>query len=169
MGILRGENMPTPGPKKFTVEEICERWNKLYDEPFTPMMIRRMGGEGQVEIESRNFRPFPAKNETELVLGKTIYFMTRKERDRFEAENPPDHQKQPVELAPKTKISYLRLIGYMADRLAEKDSLDIDKPYVAADQILLVSEKAGKMAGSKNFISTTIREAKKVWEDSDTT
>jgi len=164
--------MPTPGPKKFTVEEICERWNKLYDEPFTPKMIRRMGSEGQVKIESRNFRPFPAKNETELVLGRMIYYMTRKERDRFEAENPPDYQKQPeqpVELAPKTKFAYLRLIGYMADRLAEKDSLNIDKPYVAADQILLVSEKAGKVAGSKNFISATIRAAKKVWEDSDTT
>ena len=72
------------------------------------------------------------------------------------------------ELAPKSKGAYLRLIGYMVERLAETDSLSIDEPYAAADQILLASQKAGKLVGSKNFISTTIAAAKDVWEDSDT-
>jgi hypothetical protein len=86
-----------PEPNKFPLNEIAERWSKLYDHEYTTDQVRRMLEDGGFNLERTTKRVYPdgaARIERDLanIIGtytvRYHYWITREDRDKFEAKQP---------------------------------------------------------------------------------
>ncbi len=144
--------MPIPEPDYFALEDIAERWSDLLKKTISLEYLHGLSASGQLEIQevldsevigpshhsesldpsSSGFLSALSGPETKVT---SRYFVIKEERDRFEKEHFESGAKNNV--SPKTKGAYLKLIGYMAVRLADKDSLTMRSKEVRSLESLL--------------------------------
>ncbi len=144
--------MTLPEPDEFTLEEIAKRWSAMEGEEYTVDYLYRLEDAGHLKIEYEflptdtldreiKVRKDVAKYKAnglsaseavmKVVFDKDLIrcLVTKTERDRFECDhNKDDLQNEPTT---KSKNSYLRLTGYMAERLGKTDKLSTNQPYKA--------------------------------------